>query len=171
MNRLYRSPDDRVFAGVAGGMAEAWDLDPALVRVGWAFLILVTGGLFLLLYVVMAVVVPLRSGEPVLWDSGSTTDSQPEATPGQPTSGPPSATSPIGAPYGTWQPGLYRRPRHRRDGTGGLVIGLFLIVIGAYFLLREYVPTLNFDLIWPLIVIGGGVLLVVAAFGRTSQRA
>src|SRR5689334_4024781 len=120
MNRLYRSPDDRIVAGVAGGMAEAWDLDPALVRVGWAFLILVTGGLFLLLYVVMALVVPVRSGEPVLWDAGSTAGTQPEAVPGQPTSGPPTATSQTGAQYGPWQPGLYRRPRHRHDGTSGL---------------------------------------------------
>ncbi|HUG47428.1 MAG TPA: PspC domain-containing protein [Candidatus Limnocylindria bacterium] len=46
--RLYRSPDDRVLAGVAGGMAETYDFDPALVRMGWALLILFTGGVFLI---------------------------------------------------------------------------------------------------------------------------
>ena len=57
-DRLYRSRDDRVLAGVAGGLAERLDLDPSLVRVVWAILIVLSGGLFLLLYVIMAIVVP-----------------------------------------------------------------------------------------------------------------
>ena len=67
--RLYRSPDDRVLAGVAGGMAETYDFDPALVRIGWALLILVTGGVFLLLYIVMALVVPLRPAGMMPWSA------------------------------------------------------------------------------------------------------
>ena len=39
-------------------MAERLDLDPSLVRIVWAILIVLSGGLFLLLYVVMAIVVP-----------------------------------------------------------------------------------------------------------------
>jgi phage shock protein C len=57
-DRLYRSRDARMFAGVAGGVAERLDLDPSLVRVVWLILIFLTGGLFLLLYIVMAIVVP-----------------------------------------------------------------------------------------------------------------
>ena len=57
-DRLYRSRDERIFAGVAGGVAERLDLDPSLVRVVWLILMFLTGGLFFLLYVVMAIVVP-----------------------------------------------------------------------------------------------------------------
>ena len=57
-DRLYRSRDERMFAGVAGGVAERLDLDPSLVRVVWLILIFLTGGLFFLLYIVMAIVVP-----------------------------------------------------------------------------------------------------------------
>ena len=57
-DRLYRSRDDRVLAGVAGGLAERLDLDPSLVRIVWAILVVLSGGLFLLLYVIMAIVVP-----------------------------------------------------------------------------------------------------------------
>ena len=38
-DRLYRSRSDRMLAGVAGGLAEHFDLDPSLVRVLWAILI------------------------------------------------------------------------------------------------------------------------------------
>ena len=32
-DRLYRSRDERMIAGVAGGLAERLDLDPSLVRI------------------------------------------------------------------------------------------------------------------------------------------
>lgn len=57
-DRLYRSRDDRVIGGVCAGLAERLDLDPALVRVGWVILTILTGGLLFLLYIVMLIVVP-----------------------------------------------------------------------------------------------------------------
>jgi phage shock protein C len=57
-DRLYRSRDERVISGVAGGLAERFDLDPSLVRVAWAILTVLSGGVFLLIYIVMAIVVP-----------------------------------------------------------------------------------------------------------------
>ena len=56
--RLYRSRDDRMLAGVAGGLAEQWDADPSLVRIVWAVLVFLTGGIALLVYIIMAIVVP-----------------------------------------------------------------------------------------------------------------
>jgi len=56
-DRLYRSRDERMFAGVAGGVAERLDLDPSLVRVVWVILMFLSGGLFFLLYIVMAILV------------------------------------------------------------------------------------------------------------------
>src|SRR5215212_2227487 len=55
--RLYRSREDRMLFGVAGGMADWLDLDPAIVRLVWALLIL-AGGVGLLLYIVAAIVIP-----------------------------------------------------------------------------------------------------------------
>ena len=57
-DRLYRSRHDRMLAGVAGGLAEMWGADPSLVRIIWALLVIFTGGIALLVYIVMAIVVP-----------------------------------------------------------------------------------------------------------------
>jgi phage shock protein C len=57
--RLYRCRTDRRLAGVAGGVAEFFDLDPTLVRVLW-FLSIFLGGLGVLLYIGMAIIVPLE---------------------------------------------------------------------------------------------------------------
>lgn len=54
---LMRSTEDRVIAGVAGGLAQHFGLDPTLVRVVWA-LTLLFGGLGLLAYVVLWIVLP-----------------------------------------------------------------------------------------------------------------
>jgi phage shock protein C len=60
-NQLMRSERDRVIAGVAGGIAEHYGLDPTLIRVVWA-LSLLFGGLGLLAYVILWIVLP--SGTP-----------------------------------------------------------------------------------------------------------
>jgi len=57
--RLYRCRHDRQLAGVASGMAEYLDIDPTVVRILWilsAFL----GGFTILLYIILAFIVPLE---------------------------------------------------------------------------------------------------------------
>lgn len=56
--RLYRSKKDRMIAGVCGGLAEYFNVDPVVVRV-IAVLLLLPGGLpGFLPYVVLWIVVP-----------------------------------------------------------------------------------------------------------------
>ncbi len=56
--RLYRSQRDRMLAGVAGGMAEYFGIDPTLVRLLWALAFLPGGLPGLLLYVICWIVIP-----------------------------------------------------------------------------------------------------------------
>jgi phage shock protein C len=57
-NRIYRSHDERMLAGVAGGLAEYFDVDPTLVRLTWAIGTLVTGPVAVLLYLICALIIP-----------------------------------------------------------------------------------------------------------------
>jgi phage shock protein C len=58
--KLYRSRNQRMLAGVCGGLAEYFDLDATLIRV--LFLVLaVFGGSGLVIYVVMWLIVPYVS--------------------------------------------------------------------------------------------------------------
>jgi phage shock protein C len=66
--RLCRSADDRLIAGVAGGLAAYLDVDPAIVRIIWFLSILLTGTVTLWVYLIMIVVVPL---EPTGWPQQS----------------------------------------------------------------------------------------------------
>src|SRR5207249_10141856 len=56
--RLMRSSRERMWAGVAGGMAEYFDLDPALVRLLWVAAAVVSGGLAIPVYILAWVILP-----------------------------------------------------------------------------------------------------------------
>jgi len=47
-----------MLAGVAGGLAAYFDVDPTLIRLVWALSTFVTGPMALLLYLVCALVIP-----------------------------------------------------------------------------------------------------------------
>lgn len=58
--RLYRSTTDRMIAGVCGGIAEYFGIDPVIVRL-IAVLLLLPGGLpGFLPYIIMWILVPKR---------------------------------------------------------------------------------------------------------------
>ena len=57
MKRLTRSSTDRKLAGVCAGIAEYFDLDPTLIRIGWVIFSLL-GGSGLLAYIICAIVMP-----------------------------------------------------------------------------------------------------------------
>lgn len=58
--RLMRS-NDRVIAGVCGGLAEYFEFDPVLVRIAYAFLTLFTAFSGLIFYFVLWLVMPERN--------------------------------------------------------------------------------------------------------------
>ena len=56
----HRSADDRMIAGVCGGIAEQFGLPTTLVRLGFILAALFMGGMGLLLYVALWVIMPLE---------------------------------------------------------------------------------------------------------------
>ena len=66
--QLHRSEHDRVIAGVCGGLAEYLAIDPSLVRI--AFVVAALWGVGLLVYIVLAVVLPVEDSG-LRWTSSS----------------------------------------------------------------------------------------------------
>lgn len=178
-NHLYRSAHDRVIAGVAGGVAEHFDVDPSFVRIAWAILIPITGFLALFVYLVMALVVPLEKED---WSiAGYPTWAPPSPgadSPPLPGAEPPPwngvGSTDASAPPPSWAPMSRAEWRaHRRatrtPGIGGIALGAMLVLAGAWLLLQQYFTWLSADRLWPLFVIGLGVVFLVAAFNRRSD--
>jgi len=190
--RLYRSRDDRMLAGVAAGVAETLDADPSLVRIIWALLAIFTGGIAVLVYIVMAIVVPEApaawrprpaagpvSTPPNASDAAGTpgaTETAGQATAGDAAAGSPSAAIAPGSYWATDREARRAARRARRGSSGdssraGLIGGLVLIVIGAIFLIRELVPWFDWNVWWPIgLILLGGLFLVLALLpGRPAD--
>ena len=138
--RLYRCRTDRRLAGVAAGVAEFFDLDPTLVRVLW-FLSIFLGGLGVLLYIGMAIIVPL---EPL-----SAEDAAREAT--VETEG--------------------HRHATRGGGRWTTIVGIVLILFGSLAFVDRFLPALDVEhLVVPLGAIAIGALLVASAIRREPME-
>ena len=173
-DRLYRSRHDRMLAGVAGGLAEMWDVDPALIRILWALLVIFTGGVALVVYIVMAIVVPEEddrwpASAPPAQDLATSTDAA--AAAGAP---PPAASGWVTPPRSNREARAEARAARRaaradRVGlSGSMLIGGFLVLLGLFFLAREFLPTIDFDWFWPLVLVAIGAFLIVSAVRRQN---
>lgn len=130
--RLYRSRTDAVLGGVAGGVAEWLGWDPSLVRVAWVILVPFTGGVALLVYLVMWVVVPEASAAPSATGEAPSTPSSP--------------------PFGAER--------------GSLVLGVILVAAGVFFLVREFVPQIQWGRVWPVALLLIGAVLLIGSLRR-----
>ncbi|MDD7023512.1 MAG: PspC domain-containing protein [Lachnospiraceae bacterium] len=57
--RLYKSNENKMLDGVCGGIAEYFDIDPTLVRLG-LILFCALGGSGILAYIIAAIVIPRK---------------------------------------------------------------------------------------------------------------
>ena len=55
--KLYRSDENKMLAGVCGGIAEYFGVDPTLIRLAWVVFSLL-GGSGLLAYILAAIISP-----------------------------------------------------------------------------------------------------------------
>lgn len=65
--KLYRSRDERMVAGVAGGIAEYFNVDPTIIRLLFVITAM-AGGPGLLAYIILAIIIP---EEPAGYESTS----------------------------------------------------------------------------------------------------
>ncbi len=56
-HRMYRDPDNRIIGGVCSGMGAYWAIDPLVIRIIFVALVF-AGGLGLLVYLILYVVLP-----------------------------------------------------------------------------------------------------------------
>ena len=57
--KLYKSNANRLLAGVCGGIANYFDIDATLIRLGWV-VFCALGGSGILAYIIAAIIIPSR---------------------------------------------------------------------------------------------------------------
>ena len=146
-HRFYRSNRDRIIAGVCGGLAEYFQIDPTLVRVVFVLLAIVPHGFGVLLYIVLAFIIPREPG-----DESTSSDKQKTAT--------------IRVENGKTIIESDSKNDSWRHGPFNL-LGGFIILLGVSLLLRQIWPGVSWanNLFWPLVVLFIGLYLIL-----TSKR-
>lgn len=164
--RLYRSRIDHPIAGIAGGMAEYLEVDPTVVRILWVLAAIFSGGLAILLYIVLAFVIPINPFQGVMpagagYAPGATTGW------GQPATG---AAAPAWSPDWNAQYEAQRAARDERPGRAGLIIGTVLIVFGVIALADVALPGwVGGALFGPALLLAIGAALLVVSLRRPAS--
>jgi len=133
--RLYRSKNDRVIAGVCGGLADYFAIDSALVRIAWVIITLM-GGVGIIAYIICAFVFPegssfnneLNNDEYIVGEKN------------------------------------YDKKYYGDDNADSdknkILAGSILIILGVLFLLKRYVYWFDFGKLWPIVLIIIGVYVI-----------
>jgi len=195
--RLYRCREDRQIAGIAGGMAEYLEIDPTVVRILWILAFLM-GGFGLLLYVILAFVVPLEpvgygmpsgfgtTGTGTTWTGTSTAGAEGPAEAEILEGAPAGVAEGIGSPAGVggaapvhghgyaYAPGndgwhADRRAKRERSGNVTMAFGVLLVVFGAIALMGPVFPGwITGAALGPAFVVALGIALLVGALRRPA---
>jgi phage shock protein C len=154
--RLYRSRKDGLIAGVCGGLAEYFDVDPSLVRLVFILAIFL-GGAGLVVYIVAWLIVP-ENPEQSPTASFVKNQQMKEEVVGE--------LRRLGSSLAEKFEATVEDGEERPERRSTVFVGLALIVIGAAFFLKNFIPWLALESLWPVLLIGVGVLLLIGAARR-----
>jgi phage shock protein C len=133
--KLYRASEGRLLGGVCAGLGQYMGIDPLLVRLMFVVLGFVNG-LGVVIYLAMWIIIPDQANR------GLSSEDSVKANIDDMTSRITGAARSVG------------------EGRGMSLVGFALILFGGLFLLRQFIPEINFNLFWPALLILGGLYLL-----------
>ncbi len=155
-NKLYRSDKDRILFGVCGGLAKYFGIDSSLMRIIVILLAIVTGGVGVLIYFIMAFIVPLEgstktSPKEIVLDNVEEAKNTAQGL-GQNIKDTFSGKKPESQE--TEQAQAKRRN----------IFGVILIVVGVFLLLGVFgiFHWVKWSVIWPIVLIAIGLLIILS---------
>jgi len=157
VKRLYKSRKERVIWGVAGGMAEYFEVDPTLVRLAWV--LVAFSGVGVLAYIVASLIIPEAPYETAP-GSRTTRESGEVPVAGQGTV----PTAPAEGGVLEWpKDGRRDEPRPKSMVSDPRTFGLILVLLGAVLMVRRVIPSFVLNNLWPVALILLGAYLVSQA--------
>lgn len=135
---LERLPRQGKIFGVCAGLANYFDLDVTLLRVIFVALTFVTGGAFVLLYIVLAIVMPVSNESRAFKSAKAATDEKVRE---------------------------FGKELRDNDGVRNVrnYLGFGLLVLGLWLLLGQFFPAwlaFRWDFAWPILLIIAGVVII-----------
>ncbi len=149
--RLYRSRAHRVFGGVAGGLADYFNIDVILARLLFVVIFFAGGG-GVIIYIILWIITP----------------EEPLITP------PSGSTGPAGSSSFNNKADISDativNDGGKRNNNRTFIAGIALVLIGFLFLLNSMIPQLVIIQFWPVVIIVVGILLVMNEVKPANQN-
>ena len=146
-NQLYRSRANIMIGGVCGGLGEYLHIDPTFVRLFFILLALGGNGIGVLIYFLLWIIVPLEGKK----QSSSFEETVREGS---------AEIADRARAMGTDIHNIVRNPNPQAT----LIIGAAFIFLGVVFLFENlpfpWLSWLDYDVIWPVLLIVGGIALL-----------
>lgn len=131
IKRLYRSKEDKVIAGVCGGVGEHFNIDPVWVRLV-AILLLLADGIGLILYIIAWVLIPENPQQ----KKGKKNEFEKQLK------------------------NFESVAKRKNNKQGMTIIGIILVAAGIFEIARRYISWIDFSLLWPALIIAAGLYLL-----------
>jgi len=179
-NRLLRNEHDKVIAGVSSGLATYMQVDVTIIRLLFVLSTFFLVGTGILVYIVMWIVVPVNRDPAARFSQFNDYFKKQNAATGFTSPPPFDQTNPFsteGSPEaktttgGDWQNPVDFKALPKNSDTGRTIGGLFLLVIGLYFLMNEFdlIPYwFRLSKLWPLVFIAIGLSFILKAKRKNS---
>jgi len=151
--KLIRSQKDKMLGGVCGGLGQYLGIDSTFVRLFFVLLGLAGQGVGLLIYLVLWIILPVEGQEsgwlPIFGNSEEKGQSGTEQF----------------ADRARAMGEDVRTAMIRPHPKAGIIIGGALILLGIMYLVENlnfpWLQWLNFDYLWPLLLVAGGIVLLL----------
>ena len=181
-NRLLRNEHDKVIAGVSSGLASYMQVDVTIIRLLFVLSTFFLVGTGILVYLVMWIVVPVNTDPSARFsqfnDYFKKQHNPPPFNNPAGFNSPPPFEDPKGFTAkekpGTafdWENPLDLKGLPKNNDTGKTVGGLFLLVIGLYFLMNEFdiIPYwFRLGKLWPLVFVAIGLSFILKSKRKTG---
>ncbi len=154
--KLYRSRSDKMIAGICGGLAKYFEIDSAIVRIIFLLLFFFKGIGFLA-YIILWFVVPQDpyDFQGVNYKSTTSTGGEEnieEAEIIEETEETDNKASE--------KPNSSSRVNSNTQNDTKKIAGIILVSLGGIFLISKIFPSISFDILFPLILVGIGLYLI-----------
>ena len=175
--RLFRNENDKVIAGVSSGVATYMEVDVTIIRLLFVLSSIFLMGTGILVYIVMWIVVPVNYNPAArfgkfndFFKSQQTTGTSYEEPAGFAPAGNPTTESAPNWSSSTFSESDFKKTNptdykfiKKNSDTGRTIGGLFLLVIGMFFLLNEFniIPHwFSLSRLWPLVFVAIGISFI-----------
>lgn len=171
MKTLYRSRKQKVMAGVAGGIAEYFDIDPVFIRVLFVVSIFASG-VGIIAYIVLWIVTPQEPFEYAYKTYTSPNQSNNPTGDDNSSSHSEFDSAENSSDFSNFYRDTDEKQEVRTETKSKIKIfgGSLLVILGLVILLDEIIPELDFTYIWSSLLILIGIFIIFSKPNRNKSN-